>query len=152
VFSDEQALKDLNKIVHPKVGETIAARIAEHVGTAAIVILDIPLLTEGAKRTPGSDKPRPRYEMQAVLVVDCPIDTAIERLVEFRNFDEADARARVAKQATRDERKTLADFVVDNGGSEDELSSQIDAAWTWLTGLEHDVVGPAADTMPTAEN
>ena len=150
VFSDEQALKDLNKIVHPRVGETIAARIAERAGTDAVVILDIPLLAEGAKRTTasvkaGSNNSRQRYEVQAVLVVDCPVDTAVERLVQFRGFDETDALARVAKQASRRERRALADFVVDNGGPESALGSQIDAVWTWLSSLEHDVVGPASN-------
>lgn len=155
VFTDEEALADLNKIVHPKVGETIAARIAAHAGTDAVVILDIPLLTEGAKRTEqakvssaheesGTKKKPPRYEMQAVLVVDCPVDTAVARLVEFRGFEEADARARVAKQSTREERRALADFVVDNGGPQSALEQQIDAAWEWLNGLEHDLVGPGS--------
>ncbi len=131
VFNDEQALKDLNTIVHPAVGEHIVASIAENEGTDAIVILDIPLLAEGRDR--GG---KPRYDMQAVLVVDCPVDTAVERLVRHRGFQEADARARMANQASREDRLAMADFVVDNGGSADELVPQIDAAWTWLLSLD----------------
>lgn len=135
VFSDEEALKDLNKIVHPEVGKAIVSAIREQAGTDAVVILDIPLLAEGRDR-----KSKPRYEMQAVLVVDCPVDTAVERLVESRGFDEADARARMAAQASRAERLEMADFVIDNGGEHAALANQLDAAWQWLTSLEHDVV------------
>ena len=137
VFADEQALKDLNAIVHPKVRELIAARIEDNVGSDAVVVLDIPLLADGPKR-----KGKPHYNMQAVLVVDCPIDMAVDRLVRYRGFDEDDARRRIASQVNRADRVAMADFVIDNSGTIEDLNEQLSAAWTWLTGLEHPVVPP----------
>ena len=134
VFADEQALKDLNAIVHPKVRELIAARIEDNVGSDAVVVLDIPLLADGPKR-----KGKPHYNMQAVVVVDCPIDLAVERLVRYRGFDEDDARRRIASQVDRADRVAMADFVIDNSGTIEDLNEKVSAAWTWLTGLEHPV-------------
>ena len=61
--------------------------------------------------------------------------TQVERLVKHRGFDEADARARIARQASRDERLATADFVVDNSGAPEDLEPQIDRLWNWLTSL-----------------
>lgn len=124
VFSDPQALKDLNAIVHPAVGAEIERRVNELVPTDSVVVLDIPLLTEN-----------PRRGMQGKIVVDAPVEVQVDRLVRFRGFSEADARARIARQASRDERLKDADFVVDNSGSIDELEPQIVELWGWLTSL-----------------
>lgn len=131
VFADEQALKDLNSIVHPKVREVMAGRIEQNAGSDGVIILDVPLLAEGRKRDG-----KPPYDMQAVLVVDCPVEVAVERLVTYRGFDEDDARRRVAKQADRADRVAMADFVIDNSGAIEDLDAQLAAAWTWLSGLE----------------
>jgi dephospho-CoA kinase len=125
VFNDQQALADLNGIVHPAVGLEIVQRIAAHEGTDDVVIADIPLLAEGKSQIP----------MSGVIVVDVPVETQVERLVRFRGFAEADARARIAKQATREDRLAKADFVVDNGGGPDALGPQVDAAWSWIRTL-----------------
>ncbi|MEM9036735.1 MAG: dephospho-CoA kinase [Actinomycetota bacterium] len=138
VFADEGALADLNKIVHPAVGEEIRSRLAALSETDSIVLLDIPLLAEGARDG------RPRYPLSGTVVVDTPVEAQIARLVEHRGFDEADARARVANQASREDRLALADQVIDNGGALDELSSRIDEVWAWAHTLE-----PAA--LPTEE-
>jgi dephospho-CoA kinase len=87
------------------------------------VVLDIPLLTIATKDL---------FELAAVIVVDVPEDVAVARLVAHRAFDEADARARVAAQISREERRGLADLVVDNSGDWAALEPQIDQAWTWL--------------------
>jgi dephospho-CoA kinase len=94
------------------------------VGTDHVVCLDIPLLTEN-----------PRDGLQGKIVVDVPEETQVERLVRFRGFAEADARARIARQATREARLAGAGFVVDNSGDLDALAPQVDALWTWLTSL-----------------
>jgi dephospho-CoA kinase len=73
--------------------------------------------------------------MAALIVVDVDPELAIARLVEHRGFSEADARARVARQASRAERVAKADIVIDNSGSIDALAPQIDAAWTWIQSL-----------------
>lgn len=124
VFEDPEALKKLNAIVHPAVGREMNNRILAQRSTDHVVILDIPLLTEN-----------PREGLQGRIVVDVPVETQVHRLVAYRGFDEADARARIARQATRDERLKAADFVIDNSGAPEELEEQIDRLWKWLTSL-----------------
>lgn len=124
VFADPDALKTLNSIVHPAVGREMNARIVAERSTDHVVVLDIPLLTEN-----------PREGLQGRIVVDVPVETQLERLLAHRGFDEADARARIARQATREERLKSADFVVDNSGSPADLDAQIDRLWDWLTSL-----------------
>ena len=132
VFDDPEALKDLNAIVHPAVGAEMNRRMRELADTDAVVVLDIPLLTEN-----------PRDGLSGTVVVDAPEEVQVERLVQSRGFDEADARARIARQASREARLALADFVVDNSGSLDELEPQIVELWTWIQGLPQ-VPAPAA--------
>ena len=126
VFSDPAALEDLNKIVHPAIGREVNRRILERVATDDVVVLDIPLLAEN-----------PREGLAATIVVDVDIDVAVERLVRHRGMDEADARARISRQATREQRLTRADRVVDNTGPPDALAPQIDDLWEWLQSLPH---------------
>jgi dephospho-CoA kinase len=124
VFTDPDALKDLNRIVHPAIGVEIDRRVNDQVATANIVVLDVPLLTE-----------QPREGLQGTIVVDVPVEVQVERLVQFRGFDEADARARISRQATREQRLATATMVIDNGGTTDELLPQVEAVWQWLTTL-----------------
>ena len=126
VFHDEQALKDLNAIVHPAVREEMARRVDAERGTDHVVVLDIPLLTEN-----------PRKDLAAVVVVDVPVDIAVERLVASRGMDEADARARIASQASRDDRLALATHVIDNTGELDDLRARVDDVWGELIALPH---------------
>ncbi|MFN8019736.1 MAG: dephospho-CoA kinase [Acidimicrobiales bacterium] len=121
VFNDPVALADLGAIVHPAVGEEIERRLAEQVGTDRVVILDVPLLVESG-----------RSDMAGLLVVDVDPELAIERLVAHRGFSEADARARVARQASREERVAKADVVIDNSGDLASLRRQVDEAWRWI--------------------
>jgi dephospho-CoA kinase len=136
VFNDPDRLKTLNGIVHPAVGVEIFRRIAENTATDNVVVLDIPLLVEGG-----------RYAVGGVLVVDTPVEEAVRRLVAHRGFDEADARARIANQVSREERLAKADFVVDNSGAPEDLAPQLDRAWEWIRSLP-DWVPPAPE--PTA--
>ena len=124
VFPDPAALADLNAIVHPAVGATLAERLAAQVGTDHVVILDVPLLVESG-----------RDDMAGTIVVDVDPETAVRRLVEHRGFSEADARARISRQANREERLAKADFVIDNEGELDALGPQIDACWIWIQSL-----------------
>jgi dephospho-CoA kinase len=126
VFNDEAARADLQSLTWPFVGQVMAERMAEQAATDNVVVLDIPLLTAESKG---------RYPVAAVVVVDCPVEVAVTRLVEQRGFTEEDARARIAAQITREDRLSLADFVVDNSGSLDELRSQVDRAWAWIVSL-----------------
>ena len=122
VFDDPAALADLNAIVHPPVRAAIAERVAELAGTDAVVVLEIPLLVESGRS----------YGASKVIVVDCPEDVAVRRLVEHRGMDEADARRRIAAQVSRAERLAAADIVIDNAGSVDDLRRRVDAVWADL--------------------
>jgi dephospho-CoA kinase len=124
VFADSDALADLNKIVHPAVAREMDRRLAEQRETDNVVVLDIPLLAEN-----------PRKGLSGVIVVDVPVDTAVERLVGQRGMDESDARARIAKQASREDRLKIADRVVDNSGDLSELERRIDEVWRWARAL-----------------
>mgnify|MGYP000441918922 FL=1 len=124
VFADPDALKSLNAIVHPAVGREMNERMIAQRASSNVVILDIPLLTEN-----------PREGLQGRIVVDIPVELQVQRLTSFRGFDEADARARISRQATRQERLDKADFVVDNSGGLEDLIPQIDLLWTWLLSL-----------------
>lgn len=124
VFGDAEQLKKLNAIVHPAVGREMTRQLAEQKETSNVVVLDIPLLVEN-----------PREGLCGTIVVDLPIEVAVSRLVEFRGMSREDAEARVSRQATRDERLAIADRVVDNSGSREELENQIDAIWKWARSL-----------------
>lgn len=118
VFGDDDALQRLNAIVHPAVGAAIAERLVDLAETDDVVILDIPLLVESG-----------RDDMAAVIVVDVDPDLAVARLVEHRGFTEEDARARMARQVSRDDRLAKADVVIDNSGSLEHLRDQVAALW-----------------------
>lgn len=124
VFNDPEELVALNSIVHPAVGKEIFRRVQERIGTDDVVVLDVPLLGKNGL-----------YQVAGVLVVDTPIEPAIRRLVELRGMDEADARARVANQISREERVAGADMVIDNSGAEADLDEQIERVWAWIQSL-----------------
>ena len=124
VFGDGKALADLNAIVHPAVGREMMRLIDERRNTDDVVVLDVPLLVEN-----------PRVGLSGILVVDLDAETAIERLVRQRGLTEADARARMAKQATRSARRATADWIIDNSGSRLDLARQVGQAWRWMCTL-----------------
>ena len=124
VFSDAQALTDLNKIVHPAIGVEMLRRISELKDTDAIAILDYPLLAES-----------PRKGLSGVIVVDVNTQLAIERVVRDRGMKASDVQARIDKQASREDRLAIADLVIDNSGSFEDLVRQVDAAWEWIVSL-----------------
>jgi len=121
VFNDPDELKALNAIVHPAVGVGIAEALAEAAESDDVVILDVPLLVESG-----------RDDMAAMVVVDLDPEVAVQRLVDHRGFTEEDARARISRQASREERLAKADKVLDNSGSVEDLLAQVDALWPWL--------------------
>lgn len=125
VFSDTDALADLNAIVHPAVGAEIVRRLQELEETDEVVILDVPLMVESKNA----------YPVAGLLVVDVDPEVAVERLVAHRGMREDDVRARMGRQASRDERVARADRVIDNSGTADDLVAQVDAAWEWIRGL-----------------
>lgn len=133
VFQDPDALKALNAIVHPAVGAEIGRRLQEEADTDHVVILDVPLLVESG-----------RDDLAALVVVDVDPEVAVARLVEQRGMREEDARARMARQASREERLARADEVLDNSGDRASLRGQVDALWERLVALRDEQVHDAA--------
>jgi dephospho-CoA kinase len=138
VFTDDQAMKDLNAIVHPAVRAEIRRRAAARRETDDVVVLDVPLLVEGDT-----------YGATAIVVVDTPVDVAVQRLVLYRGMNEADARARIGRQATREQRLAVADRVIDNAGDQAALSAQVDEVWEWMQSLPP--VPPPRERTESAE-
>ena len=124
VFNDPAALKDLGAIVHPAVGVEIARRLEAELDTDHLVVLDVPLLVESG-----------RDDMAALVVVDVDPEVAVVRLVEHRGMREADVRARMARQVSREERLAKADLVIDNSGTPADLERRIDELWPRLLAL-----------------
>lgn len=122
VFADGGARERLNAIVHPLVRERARA-LERQAPPGAVVVHDIPLLVE-AGLVDGFD---------AVVVVDAPESAQLDRLTRIRGMDRADAAQRMAAQATRDERRAVADWVIVNDGSLDDVRAHVDAVWRQLT-------------------
>ncbi|WP_186777108.1 dephospho-CoA kinase [Streptomyces salinarius] len=121
VFSDPEKLAVLNGIVHPLVGERSRA-LEEAAAEDAVVVHDVPLLTENGLA--------PLYDL--VIVVDADPATQLDRLVRLRGMTEQDARARMAAQATREQRREIADVVVDNDVPLEELRRRVEEVWAGL--------------------
>lgn len=120
VFADEQARTDLNGIVHPLVGERTAALMAA-APPDAIVVYDVPLLVESNMAS----------AFDVVVVVEASAATRLARLAA-RGMPEADARARMAAQATDEQRRAVAHEVIGNDGSLEALRAEVDALWERL--------------------
>jgi dephospho-CoA kinase len=125
-FPDAESLADLNRITHPAIRDRIAGLVAAQAETDRVVILDAALLTLGM---------RGDYGLAGVIVVDTPVGVAVDRLVRLRGLSEADARARIAAQASREERRKMANVVIDNSGSVADLEAAVARAWSWIEGL-----------------
>jgi dephospho-CoA kinase len=135
VFSDPKELEELNKIVHPAVGEEMAALRKKYDSQNMIVLIDIPLLV-----TPEGNLAREEYaSFRGKIVVDCRIETAVSRLVAHRGFNEGDAWARIEKQSTREQRLHHADYVINNNGPEENLSEQAESCWAWMQSLAKEI-------------
>jgi dephospho-CoA kinase len=123
-FADEQSRRDLEAITHPAINHEFVRRTVES-PPDAIVVLDVPLLVE-------SPKARERAkDYHAVIVVEAPRELRLDRLEE-RGLDRADAEARMAAQATDEQRREIATHLVDNAGDVDSLERQIDVIWADL--------------------
>ncbi len=122
-FPDPAQLARLNAIMLPRIADEIQRRIEERRAPGSIVVLDSPLLVE-----------HPRGDLDVLVVVDVPVEVATDRLVRDRGMDPADAASRIARQATREQRRAVADWIVDNSGSTDELVTLVDELWEWLRG------------------
>ena len=125
VFGTPERLAALNAIVHPAVRAESVARFgaAFAADPDAVVVYDVPLLAEA----------RAGNEWDLVVVAHAPVDQRVRRLVELRGMTEADARARVAAQASDDERLALADVVIDTSATVADTERQVDDLWERVT-------------------
>ncbi|MER7818489.1 dephospho-CoA kinase [Streptomyces sp. NPDC096153] len=121
VFADAERLARLNAIVHPLVGAR-SAELEAAAGPDAVVVHDVPLLTENGLA--------PLYDL--VVVVDAAPETQLDRLVRQRGMTESEARARMATQATREQRRAIADVLIDNDGPREALEPQVRRVWAEL--------------------
>ena len=122
VFDDPAARQQLEAIIHPRV-RARAAEIESRADDDAIVIHDIPLLVE----TGQAD----RFDI--IVVVDCPADVQLNRLISQRGMTRSEAQSRIAAQASREERLAAADHVIDNAGSLERLQVAADQLWRTLS-------------------
>lgn len=121
-FADDDSRKALGEITWPAIGEETERQIAS-AGDDAIVVCDIPLLVES--KAAGA---RP---YAAVIVVEAPREVRLDRLV-LRGLTRDDAEARMAAQATDEQRREVATHLVDNGGDLVALRKQVDEVWADL--------------------
>jgi dephospho-CoA kinase len=121
VFADPELRGKLNEIVHPRVGARMA-ELEREAGAASIVVHDVPLIAESG-RTDAYD---------LVVVVDVPPRVQLDRLVRRRGMTREQAEARMAAQASREQRLAIADIVIDNSGSLAELDRQVGDLWSEL--------------------
>jgi dephospho-CoA kinase len=125
VFADPASRTALNGIVHPLVGQwmRVADQVAVDTADGDVVIVhDVPLLAENRRAD----------DFDLVIVVDVPPELQLERLVTQRGMTPDQARARMATQASREQRLALADLVIDNSGSLQDLDRRVDAVWSDL--------------------
>jgi dephospho-CoA kinase len=127
-FGDPDELAALNAITHPAIGIVMIERRNALEGTDAVVVLDIPLL-----RAVHRDV----LTLGLVVVVDCPVELARQRLVSQRHFTEEDVAARMAAQPSRSERLEGADLVIDNSADRAHLEAEVERVWADLEHRRH---------------
>ncbi|MFL0419809.1 dephospho-CoA kinase [Micrococcus luteus] len=132
VFGDERARQRLNRIVHPRI-RAAARRIVAEAGPDAVVVQDVPLLVE----TGQADA------FDLVIVVEAPLEERLRRMVEDRGMSRADAEARIAAQATDEQRRAVADVVIVNDADLERLASVANQVWDRF--LAPDAAEPSAD-------
>ena len=123
VFGDAEARRRLEAIVHPLV-RARGRELEEAAPQGSVVVHDIPLLTE----TGQADR------FDAVLVVDVPVETQVQRMLEQGGLTRAEAEARVAAQATREQRLAIATHVIDNTGTREDLRDRVAEVFEKLAG------------------
>jgi dephospho-CoA kinase len=135
VFRDPEALTRLNGIIHPKVSAEMARRLMLALETnAALIVLDIPLLFEGQKAGTGTASVIP---FDATLLVWVPTPLQVERQISRDACDEAEAQRRIAAQMPIDEKRELADFIIDNSKSVSNTRKQVEELFPKLCNLQH---------------
>lgn len=122
-FSSPERTATLNSVIHPAIGVELARRVAEAQARAKVVVVAIPLFRP---------EHREALRIDVVVCVDCDAETARERLVSGRSMSLEDADARIAAQSSREERRSLADEVLENTGTTEQLAESVEALWNRL--------------------
>jgi dephospho-CoA kinase len=123
IFSDEQARRKLEAIIHPRV-RARGAELEAAASPDAVVVHDIPLLTETGQA--GS--------FDAVIVVDVPVEVQVDRMTRLRGMSPEDAEGRVKAQASRDQRLAVASYVIENTGTLEDLRDRVTEVFAELSG------------------
>ncbi|GAB7003819.1 dephospho-CoA kinase [Nocardioides sp. AN3] len=124
VFAEPERRRTLEAIVHPLV-RARAAELESAAGPDAVVVHDIPLLAETGQAS----------TFDAVIVVDVPEDVQVARMLRDRGWTEADARARIAAQASREARLDIATHVIDNTGTLEDLRRKVTEVFEELVAI-----------------
>jgi dephospho-CoA kinase len=135
-FVDDETRKELEAITHPAIGELFLQRVAE-APPGSVVIHDVPLLVESKRG----------FEYAAVIVVEAPLEVRLARL-EARGVPRGDARRRIELQASDDDRRKVATWVVDNAGDLDTLDRRIADIWTELARMAAEKTAADAKAVP----
>ena len=122
VFADPAARRDLEAIVHPEVRRMFAEETEELRDSERVVVFSAPLLVETGMHT----------AFEVLVVVSTTVDTQVERLMRERGMSEDAVRVRIAVQAPLEDKAAVADVLIDNEGSLEELEAQVERAWADL--------------------
>jgi dephospho-CoA kinase len=124
VFADETRRRDLEAIIHPRV-RARAAEIEASAPEGSLIVHDIPLLAETGQGA----------AFDAVVVVDVPSELQVERMVRERGWTQAEANSRIAAQASREERRAIATYVIENTGTIEDLRRRVAEVFARLRGV-----------------
>lgn len=119
VFADPAARRDLEAIVHPEVRRMFAEGTDEYLETDRVVVFSAPLLLETGMHT----------AFEVLIVVSTTVETQVDRLMRDRGMSEEAIRSRIAAQAPLEDKAAVADVLIDNEGTVQELEGQVDRAW-----------------------
>lgn len=124
VFADPDRRRTLEQITHPAVRQEATRRMTDAAASdpAAIVVYDVPLLVEAG----------PPHRYDTIVVTHASREERMRRLVDIRGMDPDEAERRIAAQATDEERRAVADVVIETGGTIEETVAQVDAFWAAL--------------------
>jgi len=122
VFADPAARRDLEAIVHPEVRRLFAEGAEAHRDTDAVVVFSAPLLVETGMHT----------AFEVLIVVSAPVGTQVDRLLRDRGMSEVSIRQRIDAQLPLEEKAEVADILIDNEGTLEELEGQVERIWTDL--------------------
>ncbi|HEX9124249.1 MAG TPA: dephospho-CoA kinase [Actinomycetota bacterium] len=122
VFRDAAARLDLEAIVHPEVRRLFAEGCEEYEGTTRVVVFSAPLLVETGMHT----------AFEVLIVVSTTVQTQIDRLMRDRGMSEEQTRARMHAQAPLEDKAAVADYLIDNEGTPEDLEGQVDRIWREL--------------------